>query len=350
MPMQKVEFEFPDPDKAAMADSGVKETENGNFEITIEGRPSDIEAKTDAVSKKAREKEDDVDIEVVDDRPEDDRDKGKLKKKPMELTDEEMESYSERVRKRLQHFSKGYHDERRKAEEATRQREEALRYAQQIAEENKKLKGTVNQNQTVLLEQAKRVATTELEQAKAAFKRAYDAGDSDKLVAAQEALTAAKMKADRIANIKVPSLQEEEKEVQTQQFAPEPVVDTRARDWQSANPWFGQDDEMTSFALGLHQKLVKQGVDPRSDEYYDAINRRMRQVFPDTFSEEETGDYDEGRVEPRRKANVVAPATRSVAPKKITLSRTQVAIAKRLGVPLAEYAKQVAVEMRKQNG
>ena len=84
MPMQKVEFEFPDPDKATLADSGVKETENGNFVITIEGRPSDMEAKTDAASKKAREKEDDVAIEVVDDRPEDDRDKGKLKKKPME--------------------------------------------------------------------------------------------------------------------------------------------------------------------------------------------------------------------------------------------------------------------------
>ena len=102
---------------------------------------------------------------------------------------------------------------------------------------------------------------------------------------------------------------------------------------------------MTSFALGLHQKLVKQGVNPRSDDYYDTINRRMRQVFPEAFTR--AADEDDDR--PRR-TNIVAPATRSVAPKKITLTRTQVALAKRLGVPLEEYAKQVAIELRKQNG
>jgi hypothetical protein len=105
---------------------------------------------------------------------------------------------------------------------------------------------------------------------------------------------------------------------------------------------------MTSFALGLHQKLVKQGVNPRSDEYYEKINSRMRQVFPESFEGDD--DHEEVTEEPRRKATVVASATRSVAPKKITLSRTQVALAKRLGVPLEEYAKQVAMELRKQNG
>jgi hypothetical protein len=104
---------------------------------------------------------------------------------------------------------------------------------------------------------------------------------------------------------------------------------------------------MTSFALGLHQKLVKQGVNPQSDDYYEKINSRMRQLFPEQFTDESNDLETE---EPRRKANVVAPATRSVAPKKITLTRTQVALAKKLGVSLKDYAEQVALEVRKQNG
>jgi hypothetical protein len=205
----------------------------------------------------------------------------------------------------------------------------------------------VGKNQEAMLDQAKKMADRELEEAKAQFKQAYDAGESDAVVAAQEALTTAKMKIERVNNIKLPPLQEEEFAVQTQPIAP--TVDDRAEDWQKTNPWFGQDDEMTSFALGLHQKLVKQGVNPRSDDYYEKINSRMRQVFPDAFDDVEPEEEPE-EVKPRRKTNVVAPATRSTAPKKIVLTQTQVALAKRLGVPLEEYAKQVAMEMRKQNG
>lgn len=350
MAFQPVQFEFPDPDKAALADKGVKETENGNFEITIEGRDSEKPAPKDEPKAK-KSKEEDLDIEVIDDRPEQDREKRKSKA-PMELTDEEMQDYSERVRKRLQHFSKGYHDQRRAAEDAAREREEAVRLAQQLAEENKKLKGAVSKNQEVMIEQAKKVAERELEEAKTKFKLAYEAGDAEKVVAAQEALADAKLKIARVSNIKPTSLQESETEVQPDSFAPAPSVDRRAADWQKANKWFGEDDEMTSFALGLHQKLVKQGVDPRSDDYYEKINSRMRQVFPDAFADE-AGDEDEHEPEVeerRRKTNVVAPATRSVAPKKITLTRTQVALAKKLGLPLEIYAKQVAEEMRKQNG
>jgi hypothetical protein len=113
--------------------------------------------------------------------------------------------------------------------------------------------------------------------------------------------------------------------------------------WQKQNSWFGSDDEMTSFALGLHQKLVKQGLDPRSDEYYEKINSRMRQVFPDEFDDAEEVEVEK----PRQKSNVVAPATRSTAPKKIVLTPSSVALAKRLGVPLEEYAKQVALGQRK---
>ena len=346
MAYQQVQFEFPDPDKAEAADKGVKEKDNGDFEITIEGRSDPLKEDKPAKPEKAEKAESDLDIEVVDDRSEEDRGKQKSKA-PMELTDDEMEQYSERVKKRLQHFSKGFHDQRRAAEAAERERQEALRYAQQLVEENKQLKGTVNKNQEVLLEQAKKQVAQELANAKGKYKRAYEAGDSKALVEAQEALTNATLKADRVNNIKLPPLQEDNSDVQTGYNTPEPSVDSRATAWQAKNKWFGEDDEMTSFALGLHQKLVKQGVNPQSDEYYEKINSRMRQLFPEQFTDESNDLETE---EPRRKANVVAPATRSVAPKKITLTRTQVALAKKLGVSLEDYAKQVALEIRKQNG
>lgn len=346
MPMEKVSFEFPDPDRDTSKD--IKMKEDGSAEIVIEGRRdpfADVSDKDDKpLKKKAAADDDDIDIEVVDDTPKKDRGK-KPSTPPDELTDDELESYSEKVRKRLQHFSKGYHDQRRMAEQAAREKAELEAFTARLVEENKKLKGTVGENQKAMLEQAKRMAERELEEAKSKFKSAYDAGESDAVVAAQEELTTAKLKAERVNNLKLPALQESETEVQPQTSAP--PVDDRAVEWQNANRWFGQDDEMTAFALGLHQKLVKQGVDPRSDDYYEKINSRMRQVFPDSFDDAEDEPEEP---KPRRKTNVVAPATRSTAPKKIVLTQTQVALAKRLGVPLEEYAKQVAVELRKQNG
>jgi hypothetical protein len=320
--MEKVEFSFPDPNKE-------------EFKLEVEGRESEKEEKV--------EPEAEVEIEVVDDTPPKDRNR-KASDPPEDVTDEELEDYSEKVRKRLQHFSKGYHDERRAKETAFREKEEALRIAQQLVEENNKLKGTVGKNQEILLDQAKRATAAELEQAKYKYKQAYESGDSDAVLAAQDELTSVKIKADRLNNFKIPVAQEPERVVKQEQFTPAPSVDDKAVRWQQANSWFGSDDEMTSFALGLHQKLVKQGVDPKSDDYYEKINSRMRQVFPEEFSFDEPEQVEE---KPRKKANVVAPATRSTAPKKIVLTQTQVAIAKRLGVPLELYAQKVAEEMRK---
>lgn len=349
MPMEKVSFEFPEPDD--VSDDSISTKEDGSVEIKIAGREDPLAEKpVKKEAKKQQDDEDDIDIEVVDDRPAQDRDK-RQSRPPEDLTDDELENYSEKVKKRLQRFSKGYHDQRRAAEEAAREREEAIAYARKLQEEVGQLRGNLSKNQEVMLEQAKRNAAAELEQAKAKYKQAYEAGDGDAVVEAQEALTGAKMKVERVNNFKLPALQEPETPVQTQVSAPAPSVDERAVDWQKANTWFGSDDEMTSFALGLHQKLVKQGVNPKSDEYYEKINSRMRQVFPDAFADSDADDEHETvSDEPRRKANVVAPATRSVAPRKITLTRTQVALANKLGVSLADYAKQVAIEMRKQNG
>jgi hypothetical protein len=341
MAFQKVEFEFPDDED----DNKMAIEESSAVEIDISGKKTADDFRADAAPEPEGEvdtDDDDFEVEVVDDTPKADRGR-KASEPPTDVTDEELEDYSDKVRKRIQHFSKGYHDERRAKEEALRERQELERVTQQLMEENKKLKGNVNKNQTALLEQAKKNAAIETEGAKRAYKEAYESGDSDAVLEAQEKLTNAKIKSDRLANFKLPALQETQTPVQTQveQTAPAVQVDERAANWQKNNSWFGSDDEMTSLALGLHNKLVKQGISPQSDEYYETIDSRMRQVFPDSFEEAEPK---------RKKAQVVAPATRSTAPKKVTLTRTQVQIAKRLGLTPEQYAKQVAIDMRKQNG
>ena len=302
------------------------------------------EAKQEAKSNDGFE----FDIEVVDDTPEQDQNRKPLEEPVNEVTDDELTKYDESVQKRIKKITHGYHDERRAKEAALREREEALKFAQQIIEENKRLKGSVQQNTTALVEQAKHAASLELEQAKKAYKDAYESFDADKVVAAQEALTAAKIKVERLSNYRPPAVKEEST-LQTPQnnvqinteSAPAPS-DPKALAWQEKNQWFGQDEEMTSFALGLHQKLVREGVDTRSDEYYNRLNKRLRQVFPENFSDASEKSEEKPK---RTSSNVVAPASRNVAPKKITLTQTQVALAKKLKIPLELYARKVAEGM-----
>jgi len=336
MPFQKVEFEFPHDD-----DGNEK-----NLTIEVEGSSAetiDTKAKKPEApaSSEVDSSDDGLEIEVVDDTPKADRNR-KPSDPPEDVTEEELADYSEKVRRRIQHFSKGYHDERREKEKALREREELERLSQRLVEENKKLKDSEYKSQTALLENAKKSAEAEINAAKRAYKRAYDAGDSDKVLAAQDRLSTAKIKADKLEEFKLP--QEEYTlpvDSPEQESAPQPVqIDEKTRTWQKENPWFNEDEEMTSFALGLHNRLVKEGVDPQTDDYYERINTRMREVFPENFE-------DEPEVR-RRSNNVVAPATRSTAPKKIRLTQTQLTLAKRLGLTPEQYAKQVALDMRKQ--
>ena len=334
MGFQKVEYSFPDEEKDSKKED-IEIESSGAIEIDLSGE--------EPAKKVIREKDDEVDIEVVDDTPKADRNR-KASKPPEDITDEELEDYSDKVRKRIQHFSKGYHDERRAKEASQRERQEMESYAKSLVDENTKLKGSVEKNQTALLEQAKKNSAIEILSAKRSYKRAYEAGDADKLLDAQEKLTNAKIKADKLADFKAEPLQEAEVPVQIPQQQSQTVVDTKASDWAAENSWFGDDDEMTAYAMGVHSKLVKQGVDTESDEYYESINARMRNTFPEEFGEIEEEPEDKPS---KRKSNVVAPATRSTAPKKVRLTQTQVAIAKKLGVPLELYAKKVAEEMRK---
>ena len=315
--MEKTEYKFPDEvDKKAK--KGDEEQEI-NIEIEAEGGSE---------------------VEIVDDTPKNSK---KMEEPPKDADEEELSQYGEKVRRRIQHLQKGYHEEKRRTEQALKEREEAIRVAQTIVEENKKLKGSLNQGQNALLEQAKKSVAAEMEDARRKYKEAYEAGDSEALVDAQENLTSTKIKLDRVNNFKPASLQDEETSVTIPQSST--PTDPKAEKWRETNLWFGSDDEMTGFALVLHNKLVKNGVDPTSDDYYDKVNSRMRQVFPDAFESEEPAEKPE-KEERRTKSNVVAPATRSSSPKKVVLTQTQVNIAKRLGVPLELYARKVAEQMR----
>tara|TARA_R110000822_G_scaffold20344_12_gene65330 strand:+ start:439 stop:1443 length:1005 start_codon:yes stop_codon:yes gene_type:complete len=333
MGFQKVEYTFPDE----QSDEGVEVEVESSSALTMGEEEKPVEQEQE----QEQEQDNEVEVEVVDDTPKADRGR-KASKPPEDLTDDELEDYSDKVRKRIQHFSKGYHDERRAKEASQRERQEMEAYAKALVDENNKLKGSVGKSQAALLEHAKRSATGEMLLAKREYKSAYEDGNADKLLDAQERLTNAKIKADKLENIAPEPLQEAEVPVQIPQQAPTPP-DAKASEWASENSWFGSDDEMTAYAMGVHSKLVKQGVDTTSDEYYEGIDARMRNTFPEEF-----GEIEELEEKPsKRQSNVVAPATRSTAPKKIRLTQTQVAIAKKLGVPLDLYAKKVAEEMRK---
>ena len=343
MAFEKVEYQFPDETET----KNIEVEPSGAVEIDISGKATKDEyAKTksktaDAADNNAGE----LDIEVVDDTPKADRGR-KPSEAPSDVTDEELEEYSDKVKNRIKHFSKGYHDERRAKETALREAQELEKLTRQLVEENKKLKTTTVKNQTAMLEQAKKSAESDLEKAKAAYKVAYESGEADAVVEANESITAAKIKSDRLNNFKLPTLQENETPVETkvETTAPAAVADPRATEWANANTWFGTDDEMTSYVLGLHNKLVKTNGQEyaQTNEYYETIDSRMRTIFPENFEGIET------ETEKPKLNNVVAPATRSTAPKKVRLTQTQVTLAKRLGVPLELYAKKVAEEiMRK---
>jgi len=302
------------------------------------------------VKKETVELKDDVEIEIIDDTPEED--KGKT---PMKATDnpepptEEMEEYSEKVKSRIGKLKKGYHDERRAKEAKEREAREAYNYAKSLQEENRKLKENLSKGENVLMEESKARADAELAAAQQAYKKAYEDADSDAIVEAQTRLAEATVAKNNAATYN-PKYQNKEKSLQTDpnqvynnnKEVPEP--DPKAKEWFAKNTWFGNDEEMTALAYGLHEKLVKQGIDPRSDEYYEKIDSRIKQIFPDRLNGVDSEDTleEEPEVKKSAPANVVAPVKRSPSSKKITLTSTQVSLAKRLGVPLEEYAKQVS--------
>jgi hypothetical protein len=292
--------------------------------------------------------DDELEIEILDDTPEKDKGRKPLEKEVEDPSDDELQAYSEGVKKRIKELTHARHDERRKAEALAREKAELERLAKAMMTENQKLKQYVTSGEQEYVKVYTSAAEAELDTAKRKYKEAYEAGDADAIIAAQEMLADAKFKLDRAKNFKSTPLQEAETEVKIQQSEPErPQIDDKTLRWQAKNQWFGASgyEDMTSFSLGLHQKLVNSGVDPRSDEYFEQIDARLRKTFPEHF-----GAQEEDKPEPTRKpANVVAPAARSTGAKKIQLTKTQVALARKFGLTPQQYAMELA-KLEKANG
>lgn len=297
--------------------------------------------------------EDDLEIEVQDDTPEPDKGKPKAaeaepESKAASADDDDLEGYSESVKKRINKLKFDYHAERRAKEEAARLREEAIAYAEKVRKENEELRKAYTEGETVLVGQAKARIESQLAVAKSEYKSAYDSGDADAVLAAQEKLMKLQVELDRVSNYKPRATQAAAPAPQSTAQPAKPEIakpDQKAMAWAENNPWFMKDKVMTGFAMGFHEELVSQGVDPKSDLYYSRIDEAVRRAFPDKF---EGGSTEEKA--PRRQAGpVVAPAARSTkAPRKIVLTSTEVALAKRLGVPLKAFAAQKLKDM--QNG
>jgi hypothetical protein len=285
--------------------------------------------------------EDKFEIEIEDDTPPEDKGREPMPKEVVEeLEQDELEEYSDKVKLRLKQMKKVWHDERRAKEAAYREQQEAINYARRVTEENKRLKEQYTAGEQEYMSTLKGAAEMEVEMAKKAFKDAYDSGDSDRVVDAQQALSMATLKLGQANSFKPTPLQREENTVQQQQVSQQaaPRPDQRAMAWQERNTWFGQDEEMTAAALGLHEKLKRNGVTVGSDDYYATLDKTIRRRFPEQFESTEV----ETKVEtPRTKSStVVAPATRSTSPNKVKLKASQVQIAKKLGLTPEQYARE----------
>ena len=302
---------------------------------------------TEAKAKGKPEAEEEFSVEIEDDTPAEDRNRAPAEP-PDEVTDDELASYDEKVQKRIKKFTRGYHDERRAKESAVREREAAEALARQLFEENKALQTRLSSGSQEYIEQAKKVAESDMEAAKRKYREAYESADTDGIIAAQEEMAKATLKLDKTSSMR--PLPAPEKDVQ---YQPQQRIDTRAEEWKERNKWFGKNRAMSAFALGLHAELVEEkGINPNSEKYYQEIDRTMRKRFPEAFGsyEDETtsqnvsepADEDETPRRATKPAAVVAPATRSTPPNRVKLKQSEVAIAKRLGIPLELYAKKVA--------
>ena len=292
---------------------------------------------------KGGEVEDEIEIDIEDDTPEDDRNKAPLPKEIAdELYNDELEDYSSKVKKKLVQLKKLAHDERREKEAVQREQAEAVNLAKHLIQENNRLKSNLNNSEKHVLESVKRSVEMEMADAERDYRDAYESGDSEKLLAAQKKLNSASIKVDKVANFKQPALQEEKYEVQTtQRTAPAIPVDTKAQSWQKENSWFGEDKLMTGMALALHEVLKEEGVALSSAEYYRRINETMRQRFPEKFNDQTEDDNQRTGNRSTRPSTVVAPATRSTSSKRISLTRSQLGIAKKLNLTPEQYAQAV---------
>jgi hypothetical protein len=304
------------------------------------------------------EVEDELEIEIVDDTPEEDRKNATPLPKEIvdEIDNDDLEAYSGQAKERLKQLKKAMHDERRAKEAAFKEQEEAVAFAQKIYQENQNLKSKLTSGEQNLVSSVKENVTRQLDDAKRAYKDAYDSGDSDRLVEAQEKLTDAKIKAQEIERYRPEfseeALQKSESQVQIPQQPQR--LDSKTQSWLDKNSWYGVDEDMSFLAMGVHRRLEREGVPIGSDHYYSMIDKEMKQRFPEKFeTDEETNSSSEPEVKPSVKTSkpstVVAPATRSTSPKKVRLTPTQVQLAKKFNLTPEQYARELT-KLESQNG
>jgi hypothetical protein len=334
--IEKEEFKFPDENSQ---ESESKPQEELNVKI---------EAQTDEV----------LEVEIEDDTPPEDRNRQPLPQNlKEELEKDELDIYDDKVKEKLKQMKRVWHDERRAKEEAFREQQEAVVLAQRLMEENKRIKNVLDTGGKEYAAILKNAAQLEMEVAKRAYKEAYDSGDTDQIVEAQNALQLANYKMMQAQNFKMPPLQEENFNVQNQedqsQTAPAPA-NPRLKTWLSRNPWYGADDEMTATMLGVDAKLKREGrVQIGSDEYYAILDKTIRKRYPEYFESESTEDIEvsKAKAEPARTkpSTVVAPAVRSTSSNKIKLRQSQVNLSKKLGITPEQYALELK-RLEAQNG
>lgn len=333
---EKDEFKFPDEDTQ----------EN-------KGKPEDQESQVAA-------QEESFEIEVEDDTPPQDRNREPMPQNlKEELEKDELDIYDEKVKEKFKQMKRVWHDERRAKEEAFREQQEAVRLAQRLLEENKRIKGILDTGSKEYATTLQNAANLEMEMAKRAYKEAYDLGDTDKIVEAQQAMQVANLKVLQAQNFRAPTLQEEDFEVQNQQVQTESVPaasNPRLKAWLARNPWYGPDDEMTGAALGVDAKIKRDGrVQVGSDEYYAILDKTIRKRFPEYFESEDEStqeiEVSKAKAEPARTkpSTVVAPAVRSTSSNKIKLNRSQMTLSKKLGITPEQYAIELK-RLEAQNG
>ena len=309
----------------------VGETEGAEINLDEKGVPE----------KPEEPKEEKIEVEKVDDVPVQEDKREQAKDQPEKQ--DELKEYSEGVQRRIAKLT-------RKMREAERQKEEALAYAQSVKNTNAEMEGRLSKIDSSYVSEFENRVKTSMAAAKLALKNAIESQDVEAQIAAQQQLAALTMDEARLNSIKVANENKpkaEEKQVninpQQQYVAPQQQADPKAEDWASKNTWFGNDSAMTYTAFDIHKKLVEvEGFDPKSDEYYAEVDKRIRLEFPHKFDK-----VEDNTTERAKPAQNVASARRSASTNKgrktVKLTPSQVAIAKRLGVPLEEYAKQLNI-------
>jgi hypothetical protein len=312
--------------------------------------PDEMENEVPEVEASAEDK---IEIEIVDDRPEEDQKNAQPLPEEIvkDIENDDLEQYSKEAKQRLLQMKKLINDERREKEQALREQQEAIRVAQSLVEETKKLRGRLTEGEKVYVSNAKEGAERQLELARIAYKEAYDSGDSDKVVDAQEKLTEAKFKIHQVESYRPQydesALQTAENEVKIPEQSQQPQrLDSKTQSWLDKNSWYGVDDDMSFLAMGIHRRLERDGVTTGSDQYWNAIDTEMKKRFPEKFAGDNNSETKDSVKKP---STVVAPATRSTSPKKIRLTQTQLALAKKFKLSPEQYALELT-KLESQNG